>query len=284
MIKDDATATDDVEGEANIDDDQTMHFFKVTADQGGADDVFSRSVSYTRDFADDSGAADSPTLSLGKALEDQSTGDDSATLSVGKTIADDPSASDQPVLTTSKPISEQTHVSDSPELSLNAPKSDTAGADDDLTLQVGKGISDQSGAADEFVRSFDKAIEDQSGAGDDPVFSFGKQIADESGADDSFSRAVTYNRSADQVRSTDDVNGALAGDDQTMHFTKVTADQGPPMILTTVALTELYPMVRAHLIVRFDISKPQGDDANARFFSLFCRIQQDIGGSGQCDG
>ena len=82
VIKDDATATDDVEGEANIDDDQTMHFFKVTADQGGADDVFARTVSYNRDFTDDSGAEDSATLNVSKGLGDDANVNDESALSV----------------------------------------------------------------------------------------------------------------------------------------------------------------------------------------------------------
>lgn len=57
-----ANATDDFLGEANIDDDQTMHFGKTLIENFGVVDTFSRDVNYSRQFSDGFSGSDSVSL------------------------------------------------------------------------------------------------------------------------------------------------------------------------------------------------------------------------------
>lgn len=67
---DQATVTDDLDGEATTQDDQEMQFAKVTSNIAGVSDVFDRTTLYTRAFSDSSGVTDNDVLSYGKRPSD----------------------------------------------------------------------------------------------------------------------------------------------------------------------------------------------------------------------
>ena len=69
-LNDNINATDDYMGESNVDDDQTMHFGKTRIDNGSASELFSRVITYDRQFSDAYNGQDSASLGPSKHLTD----------------------------------------------------------------------------------------------------------------------------------------------------------------------------------------------------------------------
>lgn len=67
---DQATVTDDLDGEATTQDDQEMQFAKVTGNIAAATDVLNLAVNYNRAFTDSYGVTDSDVLNFGKRPSD----------------------------------------------------------------------------------------------------------------------------------------------------------------------------------------------------------------------
>jgi hypothetical protein len=69
-ISDTVFVTDDLGGEATIDDDQTIQFLKVRSDIAFVTEVLSKIVAYNRDFSDVATVSDSPALSFSTSFAD----------------------------------------------------------------------------------------------------------------------------------------------------------------------------------------------------------------------
>ncbi len=70
LLADQATVTDDLDGEATAEDDQEMQFAKVTGNIAAAIDVLTLAVNYNRVFTDSYGVTDSDVLHFGKRPAD----------------------------------------------------------------------------------------------------------------------------------------------------------------------------------------------------------------------
>ena len=70
LLADQATVTDDLDGEATTQDDQEMQFAKVTGNIAAATDVLNLAVNYNRAFTDSYGVTDSDVLNFGKRPSD----------------------------------------------------------------------------------------------------------------------------------------------------------------------------------------------------------------------
>jgi len=70
VLADQATVTDDLDGEATTEDDQEMQFAKVTGNIAAATDALNFAVSYNRAFTDSYGVTDGDVLNFGKRPSD----------------------------------------------------------------------------------------------------------------------------------------------------------------------------------------------------------------------
>ena len=70
FLADQATVTDDLDGEATTEDDQEMQFAKVTGNIAAATDALNFAVSYNRAFTDSYGVTDGDVLNFGKRPSD----------------------------------------------------------------------------------------------------------------------------------------------------------------------------------------------------------------------
>lgn len=95
-LSDFINATDDFLGEANIDDDQTMHFGKTLLINGSASDALARAVQYNRVFGDDLSVNEALSLSANKTLSEQITTNDT----LERTVQFDRNFSDLSIVTT----------------------------------------------------------------------------------------------------------------------------------------------------------------------------------------
>lgn len=68
LLTDNIFVTDDIDGEASIEDDQNMLFTKTRTDIGTFSDLLSRTVNYSRSFADSSVSSDSTAIGVTKTL------------------------------------------------------------------------------------------------------------------------------------------------------------------------------------------------------------------------
>ena len=115
VLADSATATDDFLGEANVDDDQTIHFYKnaaetantteaanITFEKAVADNTTSVTDSLVSSFAkvaaDTASAVDSASLETTSALSDSASTAESLTSSFAKVLADTASSGDSGTL------------------------------------------------------------------------------------------------------------------------------------------------------------------------------------------
>lgn len=95
-LSDFVNVTDDFLGEANIDDDQTMHFGKTLLINGSASDTLARAVQYNRVFGDNLSVNEALSLGTNKTLSEQITTNDT----LERTVQFDRNFSDLSIVTT----------------------------------------------------------------------------------------------------------------------------------------------------------------------------------------
>jgi hypothetical protein len=140
--------TDDLDGEASLQDDQEIAFVKTRTDLTHTADVFSRTVSFNREFTDAAGAGEQATKGFGKALEDASAFADVQNFSLGKALSDTPIFVDTQALDVSKPLIESGVATDSSEKGVSKPTTDSFGAIDLSTVDFEKAQTDPVSTAD----------------------------------------------------------------------------------------------------------------------------------------
>src|SRR5690606_23879162 len=86
--------TDDVLGEANVDDDQIIFFDKTLADALNTSEVFSRVVDYVRNYIDSLSSSEAFSNDVSKVLSEVSSTTDLLSYTSGKTLSDTPSVAD----------------------------------------------------------------------------------------------------------------------------------------------------------------------------------------------
>ena len=129
-LYDSLVVTDDLDGEAVIDDDQTMTFTKVTIDLGSVADSAALQVGYDRAFLEAVGAADLSTFSSNKALGDLVLQSEQLTFSTTLDRQDTSTVSDAPEVYLATSTSDNGYASDSDVKSVSMTKSDPASVTD----------------------------------------------------------------------------------------------------------------------------------------------------------
>lgn len=104
--------TDDVDGQASINDDQEVQFIKVRADQVAISDSIFYSTGFNRAYSDTAGALDAKAFGVGKASSDSFLASDIVVRAGGKARFDSAFLSDTSVRAGGKYISEQTSIAD----------------------------------------------------------------------------------------------------------------------------------------------------------------------------
>lgn len=160
-VTDTVGATDDLDGNLDVDDEQNITFAKSINRTALATDAASKAS--TKSLQDGSGAQDllSRTAAFQRAYSDSTGASDAALRGVGK------------------------------------PVSDGTGAADSFARTVAfvRTPQDQAGVGDLDILSVAKPVSDGSAAGDQALKNFGKAAADTSAAGDALARTVAYSRS-----------------------------------------------------------------------------------------
>ena len=142
---DSAFFTDDIDGEASVDDDQTMHFTKrnLVGNDFQATDVFSRTVDFHRSLTDSASLSEEHRLSLEKTRQDALRVDEQHDLSVGKSLGDAASLSEQiESIDVGKTLDQEVAFHESAELGVSKPLADSGAVSESLTTQVSKQLTD----------------------------------------------------------------------------------------------------------------------------------------------
>ena len=143
----------------------------VALDAVGLGDVFARVVAYQRGYGDASGAADTVTRAVVKALSDASGTGDQALKAVGKDVADASTVSDAEILAVAKPVSDGGMAGDQALKAAGKAAADTSTIGDVLarTVNYSRAPIDSAGVADSTVESFGKALSRTASATDSGV-------------------------------------------------------------------------------------------------------------------
>lgn len=214
-VSDLVDATDDLLGEANVDDDQVMFFVK-----GATQEYVSTSDSDLLEFGkginDSTGAADSdPIFIVNKGLLDQSSASDSFGFNYQK-----PLSGNEDIANASDEIALSMHFNRS--LTDSADATDdfdgVATSEDDQTMSIAKARTELVSPTDLLSFLFGSTLQDSWTVSDQHSTGFGKGLTDS--ASTSESQVFNINKAlADTADATDDFDGAAtAEDDQTMQF------------------------------------------------------------------
>ena len=124
--------TDDVDGEATVEDDQHIEFFKNTTNVTHVTDLLTRVVAYVRAFTETVGAADTPSLGVGKPLADSASVSEviDIVLTKVKNLSDTVSAIDELAFAIAKSLTDTASVSDTPSKNVSKIFADSANISD----------------------------------------------------------------------------------------------------------------------------------------------------------
>ena len=140
--------TDDLDGEASLQDDQEMFFVKTRTDLTNITESLTRVASFNRAFTDSSVITDAYAAAIGKAASDTFGTSDDQSLDVGKNLNDTSAATETHRFSTSKILVDTSSATDAPAKGLSKPASDSAGMTDDDVVSFGKAQTDPVSTAD----------------------------------------------------------------------------------------------------------------------------------------
>ena len=119
-LTDAVTATDDLDAEASILDDQEMQFVKNTTNTAAITDAFARVVAFTRSFSETPAITDINILGIGKAVSENPAFSDTNYINFGKLLGETPGISEVFSLqVTLSPFTESPGVTDSADVVPN---------------------------------------------------------------------------------------------------------------------------------------------------------------------
>ena len=149
-------ATDDFDGEATAEDDQTAAVIKLRSDIAHATESLSFSGSFVR--SDSIGASDVLSHLTGKTLQDSWTVSDAQTVSAGKGLTDTSSTSEFQTFNIAKALADTANVTDDFDgaasveddqvMQFVTSRSETATASESASLLAGKGLADSASTGD----------------------------------------------------------------------------------------------------------------------------------------
>ena len=142
QFNDSVYPTDDLDGEASLQDDQEMFFVKTRTDLAAVTESLDRTVSFNRVFTDTAGTTDLQSFAIGKALADAGGFTDIDVLSFGKNTADTATTSETQSFDITKPLTDISSASELAAKGVAKPASDAFGATDDDTISFGKAQTD----------------------------------------------------------------------------------------------------------------------------------------------
>ena len=141
---DSAFFTDDIDGEASVDDDQTMHFTKRTlvGNDFRASEQFDRTVQFDRRPTDQTALSDQHEINLEAQRQSALRVSESHGLSVSKSFSNASALSDQPQLAVTKDQQDAASLSESAEIGVSKSLTDSGAVSESLTTQVSKQPTD----------------------------------------------------------------------------------------------------------------------------------------------
>lgn len=147
-------------------DSPALHLQKALSESVSTSDVILITIILLRSFSDSSGATDSQSFAISKALEDLPLAADALTLDYAKTLLDTFAASDAPSKALAKPLQDSSSVADETALASQKEVGDSANADDVDLRSVAKALVETSSAQDQAAIQFDGALADSTTTAD----------------------------------------------------------------------------------------------------------------------
>jgi len=173
QITDNVQATDDFFGEASLDDDEVMAFYKGVSDAFVVGDTFASVVFYVREFNDSAALIDAKTAYIGKAL------------------ADIPELSDAAAISTAKPLADAATVADAPAKSVAKAFADNSNLTDVTVKSAGKSLSDAGALTDAAAHWYAKALADAGAVTDQESFLLSRSVSDAAGITDAPTKSAS---------------------------------------------------------------------------------------------
>jgi hypothetical protein len=256
-------ATDDLDGEAGVDDDQNIQFFKLRTDLLHVLELVAVTVAFAREFTETSIVSDAATKELSKNLSDLTATADAIGKTLGKALTDSSEVADVILHAVSKNLAENSVISDVLAKLLVKLFSETTDVSSLVAKTLNKPVSDAGEVADlfartvAFVRAFTEVIEatddldGEAGVDDDQNMHFFKNHTDISHAAELAILVVAYTRAfTDATQTADtaqkDVGLGIADDPTTPDETQLDVTK-PLLELPQVAdvLARIVAYVRA---------------------------------------
>jgi len=183
--------TDDLDGEASLQDDQEITFVKTRTDLAAVAESFSKAVSFNRVFTDSSGAFDIHSFAVGKNEQDSSATSDSEQKNFGKHLDNTSSAAEQFARTVqyARSLTDTSSTTDTTYSNVGKVLTDDGVVSETLTreVQYSRGFANTSGATDQHETAFGKAAVDSPVVSEIHALATSKLLVDSGIAIDSFS-------------------------------------------------------------------------------------------------
>lgn len=148
-LADTVYATDDVIGQAGVDDQQNMQFWKFTTEVPVVSENVKLALGFTK--ADSAVATESTVIDFGRYLSDSPVATDSTSFGYGKDFTESPAFTDSNVIAFDKALTEGTISSDQAVLSVNQTRSDSASSSDSGVLLNQDYVASSDYFADDYV-------------------------------------------------------------------------------------------------------------------------------------
>ena len=141
--------TDDIDGEAGVDDDQNIQFWKNRTDQANASETVGKDFVTSR--SDTSNAAEAKILQFAKPVSDGSEVSDAEIRSIGKPISDSGEAAEAKILAFAAIKTDSTDAAENAIKSVGKIRSDSATSSDSGTLLNQDYVDNPNYFADDYV-------------------------------------------------------------------------------------------------------------------------------------
>ena len=206
-LRDVGIATDDFDGEATVNDDQSMAFIKQRNDLITAGDLLHVVSSFHRAFDEDSTVADAQHLLVGKSPSEDLATVESAIVAFGKRLRENADAQDAKAYVLEKPFAERRFVDEGPFVSdaegyavdyfaenyvgdhgpiktVGKVFGEALSKSEDYTFAIGKGLLDSAAYAEGLVFDIEKATSDSAAVSDLPALLTSRPAASSASSSD----------------------------------------------------------------------------------------------------
>lgn len=185
-VSDDVLFTDDVDGQASLEDDQEMHFFKSISNVSVVTEIFLMVMNYVRSADSSATVVDLISGLFGKVAQSNSSVSDAATASFSKGLTE--------VLSTVDGIA----------ISIDTSRGDALSSSDAHAISISKLTENSASVVDEIFIVRGKNPFDDTFVSEIRVFSFDKLLGDLGSVSDLFERNAQFNRLLNELTLTSD--------------------------------------------------------------------------------